>query len=572
MINNLILDRNRQRRMVFYGRVSTEHEQQLDALENQMQWYDDQLKYHLNWILQEKYIDRGITGTQAKKRPAFLNMMEDAKNGKFDLIVTREVCRFARNTVDTLVSTRMLKDYGVEVYFVEDNIWTMDGDGELRLTLMATLAQEESRKISERVRAGQKISRDNGVLYGNGNILGYDRVNGTYVINEEQAETVRIIYDLYIKGLGEKKISNELCKMKRLDACGNVKWSVSKINRILRNSTYKGQMAYGKSYSNNYLEQKRIGNHDETSYLYKKGDFEAIISEDDWDRVQGIRKSKAIQVNVDGKNKIKGKRIAEDVWLRKLRCRCGSSYRKNKWRTNKKSGEEVYGYQCYNQVNNGSKDFRKKNGLDTEGYCDIRMIGDWKLDLMAKLVLESIWTNNKETVIEAYKMISDCYIQDDLPKKKDATVINYKMKKLEKKIDGLIDMRAEGEITKEEYNRKRNQLETELQSLRNEMNSFNDIKVDRENVEKKLDAIRQALNEYIDFSGNRISDDVIDQYVKMVKPKNDKLFQWYLDLVNSDDEPLICGVEGNKKQPVIIDRYKNRLAFNQSSTGSAQQS
>ena len=195
-------DRNRPRNVVFYGRVSTEQEAQLSALENQLQWYDDQAKYHSNWNVLRKYVDEGITGTQAKKRPAFLEMIEDAKEGNFDLIVTREVCRFARNTVDTLVVTRELKRYGVEVYFVEDNIWTMDGDGELRLTIMATLAQEESRKTSERVRAGQKISRDKGVLYGSGNILGYDRVGDTYIINEEQAETVRLIYDLYLKGNG----------------------------------------------------------------------------------------------------------------------------------------------------------------------------------------------------------------------------------------------------------------------------------------------------------------------------------------------------------------------------------
>ena len=189
------LDRNRTRNMVFYGRVSTEHEAQLSALENQIQWYDDQAKYHPNWNVLDKYIDEGITGTQAKKRPAFLQMIEDAKQGKFDLIVTREVCRFARNTVDTLVTTRELKNIGVEVYFVEDNIWTMDGDGELRLTIMATLAQEESRKVSERVKAGQQISRQNGMVYGCSNILGYDRqVGETYKINPEQAETVRMIW------------------------------------------------------------------------------------------------------------------------------------------------------------------------------------------------------------------------------------------------------------------------------------------------------------------------------------------------------------------------------------------
>ena len=194
---NLALDPNRQRRIVYYGRVSTEHEAQLEALEKQMQWYEDQTKYHPNWTVVGKYIDEGITGTLAKKRPSFMKMIEDAKQRKFDLIVTREVCRFARNTVDTLVLTRELKNYGVEVYFVSDNIWTMDGDGELRLTIMATLAQEESRKISERVRAGQAVSRENGVLFGNGNIIGYDRVGSTYVINPEQAaanEAARLLY------------------------------------------------------------------------------------------------------------------------------------------------------------------------------------------------------------------------------------------------------------------------------------------------------------------------------------------------------------------------------------------
>ena len=141
-----MFDRNRLRQVAIYGRVSTEHEAQLSALENQLQWYDDQVRYHPNWVVEGRYIDEGITGTQAKKRPAFLRMIEDAKNGKFDLIVTREVCRFARNVVDTLVVTRELKGIGVEVYFIDDNIWTMDGDGELRLSLMATLAQEESRR------------------------------------------------------------------------------------------------------------------------------------------------------------------------------------------------------------------------------------------------------------------------------------------------------------------------------------------------------------------------------------------------------------------------------------------
>lgn len=270
------LDRNRHRKMVFYGRVSTEHEAQMAALENQIEWYDDQAKHHPNWEVLNKYIDEGITGTQAKKRPAFLQMIEDAKKGKFDLIVTREVCRFARNTVDTLVTTRELKNIGVEVYFVEDNIWTMDGDGELRLTIMATLAQEESRKTSERVKAGQHISRQQGMVYGRGNILGYNRkAKSTYTINPEQAETVRMIFDMYLQGeMGASKIANELTRLGRKNASGLVKWSPCVITRIVNNPTYMGYQAYGKSYSNNYLEQKRILNNDFSTYMLVKSDYE----------------------------------------------------------------------------------------------------------------------------------------------------------------------------------------------------------------------------------------------------------------------------------------------------------
>ena len=281
----MIADKNRERKMVFYGRVSTEHEAQLSALENQMQWYDDQLKYHPNWQLCGRYIDQGITGTQAKKRPAFLKMMDDARAGKFDLIVTREVCRFARNTVDTLMATRELKNINVEVFFVEDNIWTLDGDGELRLTIMATLAQDESRKISERVKAGQQVSRMNKTLYGYGNILGYKRVGNTYVIDPEQAETVRMIYRWYLQGYGMRAIIGKLIENKRRCVNGLIKWDTTKVSRVLHNATYMGYIGYNKPYRNNFLDQKIIRNKEE-EFVLVKGDFEPIIPEDVWVRLQ----------------------------------------------------------------------------------------------------------------------------------------------------------------------------------------------------------------------------------------------------------------------------------------------
>ena len=241
---------NRSRRVAVYGRVSTEHEAQVNAMENQKAWYEDVAKQHPEWVIVGHYFDEGITGTATKKRPAFMNMLADARLHKFDLIITREVCRFARNVVDALTTTRDLEQIGVEVYFIQDNIWTFDKkDGELRLSLMATLAQEESRKISERVRAGQKISREKGVLYGTGNILGYERVNGTYVIDPEQAYTVHKIFELYAAGYGYKKICSELMRLGCKNAHGKVEWKMDRIGKMLRNATYKGYIGYNKSHS-----------------------------------------------------------------------------------------------------------------------------------------------------------------------------------------------------------------------------------------------------------------------------------------------------------------------------------
>ena len=146
--------------------------------------------------------------------------------------------------------------------------------------------------------------------------------------------------------------------------------------------------------------------------MYIKGDWEPIIPEERWHEIQKLCGEKSLKVNIDGKNKVKGKRKTEDVWLRKLRCSCGSTFRRNKWRTNKLTQEVVFGYQCYNQVNNGSIKLREKYGLDTEGYCSIPMVGDWKLHFMAKTILEALWLDRQDAVDEAIQLIKDNYVEE----------------------------------------------------------------------------------------------------------------------------------------------------------------
>ena len=544
MPTNVNFNRARQRKVVFYGRVSTEHEAQLSALENQMQWYDDVANRNPNWYVIKKYIDEGITGTQAKKRPAFLRMIQDAKQKKFDLIVTREVCRFARNTVDTLVVTRELKEYGIEVYFVEDNIWTMDGDGELRLTIMATLAQEESRKISERVRAGQKISRDKGVLYGSGNILGYDRdkAKGTYVINEEQAETVRMIYDMYSAGKGISQIRDEMIRRKRKDSYGLVRWENSKISRILHNSTYKGYPAYLKSRRNNFLDQKIIINRDEDTYLYVKGDFEPIISEEQWDRCKQIREqrtrySKFRTENGEVLHKT-GIHKSGDVWTKKLKCRCGYKMRKNKWRKNK-NGEVIYGYKCYNQLNNGSKDIRLEAGIDDSKTCNLREICDWKLEMMARHIFAGLWGSKKDILNNVSSLYQIGVFEEYQKAAEIKATVDKEIAKLDEKLKRLTRMRLEDEIPKESYLELKKEIEQEKIELINKRRILDAGMVPNEDGEEEpAKKVEDFLLSKMDFTEHYIDREVINQFVHTIVPVTETCFNWYMnfDLIDKPDD------------------------------------
>lgn len=530
-------DRNRQRSVVFYGRVSTEHEAQLAALENQMQWYEDQAKYHPNWTVLKSYIDRGITGTQAKKRPAFMEMLNDAKYHKFDLIVTREVCRFARNTVDTLVITRQLKEIGIEVYFVEDNIWTMDNDGELRLTIMATLAQEESRKTSERVRAGQKISRDNGVLYGNGNILGYDRLGDTYVINEDQAETVRIIYDLYLKGNGFNKIVNELVRLKRKDSSGLVRWDATKVSRILHNATYKGYQGYYKSHKNNHLDQKTIVNRDEDTYLYVKGRFTPIISEEVWDKCKALRESKlTLRKTQEGKLERTGTRTSEDIWAKRLICRCGHRMRKDRWHVNKTG--LTYGYKCYNVLNNGSKQTRIDAGLDADKYCDMGTIADWKFDLMLHELLKALNLNNDDLIKKAYNQFENSYTKET-KEARELRDAEAKLRKIRIKLENLTEMRVNGEIDKQEYSSLKAKINGEMLIAEKEIDDIKCVVLEEERKTTPLvsiDVFRSMAVEDLDFTKPIRHSALVNTMIKKIVPNTSLDFKWYLNLYPKRDD------------------------------------
>lgn len=515
------------KRVVFYARVSTEHEEQLSALDNQIEWYRDLIKKNRDWVLVDQYIDEGITGTSDKKRKEFQRMIADGlEHKKFDLIITREVSRFARNTVDTLNCVRKLKAVGIGVYFVSDNINTFDdaGDGELRLTIMASLAQEESRKISNRVRAGLKIARDKKMILGSGNILGYDRVGrNEFVINPEQADTVRMISKWYLEGNGMKRIKNLLEQNHRLTAEGKEQWQVSTICRVVNNPIYAGYQYQQQSSSSGYLTQNRVKNRKE-DYILVKVDVEPIYSLEVFQQMQRVKDGRLTH---DMNNIPRGKRDTDDIWLNKLICVCGSRHRRYKWH------EKDYGYSCYNQALNGKTSFREKEGLPLEGSCDLVSCAGWKLDMMMWKVIKRTWTTGEADIKRAFEIVKECYQSEKDDNASILNGLNAKKEKIKKRKDTLIEMRADGEISKEDFAKRKLECDKQLEQIESRVAELK-VKEDiAENMDDNLLKIRGALAQMIDFSTGVIDHELLDGLVNKIVHIGNYEYDVYLNLCDT---------------------------------------
>ena len=555
------------RKVAIYARVSTEHEAQINALENQIQYYNNILAQHPEWELVGRYVDEGITGTSVKKRKNFLRMMEDAKNGMFSLILTREVSRFARNTVDTLQETRKLKSYGVEVYFTEDNIRTSDDtDGELRLTLMATLAQNESKKTSVRVKAGQKISFENGVLYGNGNILGYDRVGRELVVNPEQAETVKMIFNMYHDGMGCKQIAYELEKRGRITSTGLTHWQLGTISRLLRNSFYCGKIVYRKQYVPDYLEQKKINNYDEVDKIEIMGKHEPIISEELFNDCQRRLDAKTV-------NRLRGKHAInppKSAYARILKCQCGSNFERRKWHKYK-DGRIRYGFECYKQKNHGSYRTRLKKGLDTTGCCTTKMFPEWKLKIVAHWLFNDLWKERDKIINRAIEMLNATIKDENVVDYTDEVKeLNKKRKKYEEKLSNLVELRVEGDISKEVYEEKKGAFKKQIEYIDSELLK-RDVKNSAivSNVKTQIQLLTDLLEKKYDVISGDIPEDIVETFIDQIVVHDD-YFEWRL---RTSTEPVLCKVEGNAKDNTIIflendshkvaTQYRQRLRIRQ---------
>ncbi len=472
-------------RVAAYARVSTEKDDQVNSLTSQKSYFADYISSQSEMELSKVYFDEGISGTQTRKRAGFNQMIKDALNGKFNLILTKEVSRFARNTVDTLSYTRKLKEAGVGVIFTIDHIDTRQSDGELRLTIMASLAQEESRKTSERVKWGQQRRMEQGVVFGR-DLLGYRVKKGVLSVNPEEVPVIKAIFHKYTnEGKGTHVIARELreegLRPKRISL-----WSATVILRILRNEKYVGDLCQKKTFTPNYLTHQKKYNRGEEEKIYLKDHHEAIIDRDLWNRTQAELERRSLSA-------AQKSRHSRRYWCSgKICCgECGSQFVS---RTKKQRTGTYKAWRCYHTATHGA---RKIAAEGEEIGCDNNSINEKALLTCMKYCVNLICQNRKQLRREILSRIQD--VCGELVTAIDEDKIRQKMDAIEEKKRKSFDAMLEGMLTKEDLKRQTEWYDNELSRLQILLtdNQQNNRKYSRQ--KEQMDELEKTLDEILCF-------------------------------------------------------------------------
>lgn len=465
------------KRVAAYVRVSTNGEEQIQSFNSQKQYYQDKIDSNKEWVMVGIYADEGITGTKTTKREQFLKMIDDCMNGLIDIVITKSVSRFSRNLVDTLQYTRMLKAKGVTVIFEKENIDTSKMESEMQLSLLSALAQNEVESLSQNVTMGVQMKMSRGELMGFNGCLGYDYnpEDKSITINEAEAETVRLIYDLYLQGYGAYRIAKELTRLGKVNKKGNVKWTDSGVRGILKNEKYKGDLLMGKTYTVDPISKRRLDNHGESNKYYTKNHHEAIISEEEWDKVQDILKSRyRTNENVSDAERIKFAR--KYTFSSMCQCGfCGTNLTRRFHNQDTKHKKPVW--KCRTATN------REIANCPHSKVVDEVVIENAFLE-MFKLLAE-----NFDDVLESVlSSVGETLSKDDSTEK---------LKRIEKEISSLekklTDMYLDDIISKEAYDDKYSEIGNKLDKCEEEKHLFSDCVLSQKNIVYKMKLIRQKI-------------------------------------------------------------------------------
>ena len=338
------------KRVAAYCRVSTDQAEQLSSYEAQVNYYTSYITNHPDYEMAGIYADEGISGTNTKKREQFNKMIEDCKAGKIDMIITKSISRFARNTLDCLNFVRMLKELGIEIIFEKENIRTLDSKGEILLTVLSSLAQEESNSLSQSSTWGIRRRFEQGkVIVNHTKFMGYDKdENGNLVINEKQAKVVRRIFSDYLNGKGTNRIAHALEKEGIPNWNGKAKWYESSIRKMLSNEKYKGDALLQKTYTVDFLSKKRVVNNGEVPQYYVEESHPAIIDKEIWEAVQLEKERRHAFATKYGQQKVDYSTTDNPFAGRVLCGCCGGVYGRKVWNSTNERLRRIV-WQCNNK-------------------------------------------------------------------------------------------------------------------------------------------------------------------------------------------------------------------------------
>lgn len=470
-------------RVTFYARVSTDQDEQINSLENQVQYYTELIQSKPNWKFVPGYIDEGISGGSTKKRDNFNRMIRDAKAGMFDFIITKEISRFSRSTLDSIKYTQELLDYNVGVFFQNDNINTLDTDSEFRLVIMAGVAQDEIRKLSERLKFGFRQAIKNGHVLGNDKLYGYDKKDCVLTVNEEEAEIIRIIFDLYgNQRLGTRTISKRLMELGYTSREGNA-FNTLTIRHILENPKYKGWYCGNKSQSVDYRTKRNVLLDESEWVTYPDPSIPAIVSEELWNRANALYKRRREEMKSHSSGVSFHNRYPYSA---KIYCEeHGTTFHRQVIQT-KKGQQEVWQCKVY-----------RSHG---RAACSAPQIRSSDLDVILSDIFKEL-VRDKEKIIDSLVTVLT-----NIPKEVDygklRCQVENEMDDLERKKNRLLDLSIAGALTVEEFKERNDAFNAQILACQGKLTAIRQEEENQSSEELDIPAIRQALDQALSFTGD----------------------------------------------------------------------
>lgn len=520
-------------RVTFYARVSTDKDEQINSLENQIQYYTELIQSKPNWTYVEGYIDEGISGTSTKKRDSFNRMIADAKAGRFDFIITKEISRFSRSTLDSIQYTQELLEHDVGVLFQNDNINTLDSDSEFRLVVMAGVAQDEVRKLSERLKFGFRQAIKNGHVLGNDKLWGYDKKDCVLTINEEEARVVRRIFDLYAnQQMGIRRISQTLFDEGFTSRKGNA-FNVLTIRHILCNPKYKGWYCANKSQTVDYRSKRKVFLEESEWVMYPDPSIPAIVSEELWDRANALYKRRSEQMmahqsaaEFHNRYPYSGKIICEEH---------GTSFHRQVLKS-AKGEKEVW--QCRVYRNRG------------RAACSAPQLRTTELDQIMAQIFDQL-AQNKHAIVDAVVKVIQS-VPDEHDYERDALRIEEDLSAINAKKDRLLEMSMAEAISIEEFKRRNNGFNDQIKNLEEQLNLLRTEEQKSKRSVEQLEEIRAALEQELSFE-SRINSALVTTILDhIVVKKGSTREEVHLDIHLKFGDPY----------GVVFDRENSSFCFN----------